>query len=92
MVTIHAEIIIQGFVQGVGFRYLAIRKARAYSLNGFIKNLDNGDVYCEVEGEEGLVNDFIKEMRIGPTFGNVTNVVISKSNQLVGYKSFEVRY
>jgi len=89
---IHAEIIVQGFVQGIGYRYFTLRKARDYNLVGYVKNLMNGDVLCEVEGEEGLVNDFIKELRIGPTFSRVTNIVVEKSNTIVGYTTFEVRF
>lgn len=89
---IHAEIIVQGFVQGIGYRYFTLRKARDYNLVGYVKNLMNGDVLCEVEGEEGLVNDFIKELRIGPTFSRVSNIVVEKSNTLVGYTTFEVRF
>lgn len=89
---INAEIIVQGFVQGIGYRYFTLRKARDYNLVGYVKNLMNGDVLCEVEGEEGLVNDFIKELRIGPTFSRVTNIVVEKSNTLVGYTTFEVRF
>ena len=89
---IHAEIIVQGFVQGIGYRYFTLRKARDYNLVGYVKNLMNGDVLCEVEGEEGLVNDFIKELRIGPTFSRVTNIVVEKNNTLVGYTTFEVRF
>ena len=89
---INAEIIVQGFVQGIGYRYFTLRKARDYNLVGYVKNLTNGDVLCEVEGEEGLVNDFIKELRIGPTFSRVTNTVVEKSNTLVGYTTFEVRF
>lgn len=89
---INAEIIVQGFVQGIGFRYFTLRKARDYNLVGYVKNLMNGDVLCEVEGEEGLVNDFIKELRIGPTFSRVSNIVVEKSNTLVGYTTFEVRF
>ncbi len=89
---IHDEIIVQGFVQGIGYRYFTLRKARDYNLIGYVKNLMNGDVLCEVEGEEGLVNDFIKELRIGPTFSRVTNIIVEKSNTLVGYTTFEVRF
>jgi len=89
---IHAEIIVQGFVQGIGYRYFTLRKARDYNLVGYVKNLMNGDVLCEVEGEEGLVNDFIKELRIGPTFSRVSNIVVEKSNTPEGYTTFEVRF
>ncbi|MBU4444237.1 acylphosphatase, partial [bacterium] len=50
---IHAEIVVRGMVQGVGYRYFAYRKANQYGLCGYVKNLPRDDVQCEVEGEEG---------------------------------------
>jgi len=89
---IHAEIVVQGLVQGIGYRYFALRKAREYNLSGYVKNLPNGNVLCEVEGDKGLINDFIKELKIGPTFSRVTNVNVEVSNNLEGYTTFEVRF
>lgn len=89
---IHAEIVITGLVQGVGFRYFAQRKARLYNLPGYVKNLPNGDVLCEVEGDEGIVRDFIKELKIGPSFSRVTGVTVNTSTDQYGYKTFEVRF
>ncbi len=89
---IHAEIIVQGLVQGIGYRYFTLRKAKEYALVGYVKNLPNGDVLCEVEGDKGLINDFIKELKIGPTFSRVTNVNVEVSNNLEGYTTFEVRF
>lgn len=89
---IHAEIVVQGLVQGIGYRYFALRKAREYNLSGYVKNLPNGDVLCEVEGDKGLINDFIKELKIGPTFSRVTNINVEVSNNLEGYTTFEVRF
>jgi len=89
---IHAEIVIRGMVQGVGYRYFVCRQANQYGLCGYVKNLPRGDVQCEVEGEEGIVKDLIKELKIGPTFSRVTNVQVNISPDLYGYKSFEVKF
>lgn len=89
---IHAEIIIKGMVQGVGYRYFTQRLARRYNLTGYVKNLPNGNVLCEAEGEEGLVRDFIKELKIGPSFSRVTGSSVNTSTELYGYRSFEVRF
>ncbi|MGC9364893.1 MAG: acylphosphatase [Fidelibacterota bacterium] len=89
---VHAEVVIKGMVQGVGYRYFAQRRARQYGLTGYVRNLPNGNVLCEVEGEEGLVRDFIKELKIGPSFSRVTGVSVNTSTDLYGYKSFEVRF
>ena len=34
-----AHLLVSGSVQGVGYRYFALRKAIAYGLRGFAKNL-----------------------------------------------------
>lgn len=89
---VHVEIVISGLVQMVGYRYFAIRKANEHNVFGYVKNLLNGDVYCEAEGEEGLINDFISELRIGPRSSQVTSFHVNKDEKLSGYTSFEVRF
>ncbi len=89
---IHAEIVISGMVQGVGFRYFVQRLARQFNLSGYVKNMPNGNVLCEVEGDDGIVLDFIKDLKIGPSFSHVSGADINTSSNLYGYKSFEVRF
>jgi acylphosphatase len=79
-------------VQGVKYRYFTWKKAREYVLTGYVKNLPGGSVLCEVEGEEGLVNDFIDDLKVGPPSAQVTGVDVGKSSNLKEYKNFEVRF
>jgi len=48
----HLNLKVLGRVQGVGFRYSALRAARSYGIKGFVRNEPDGSVYMEVEGEE----------------------------------------
>lgn len=89
---IHATIIVYGLVQGVGYRYFAYKKAHEYGLTGYVKNLPTGEVLCEVEGDEGLVNEFIKDLRVGPMMARVRDIRVEKSNILQGYRNFEITY
>ena len=89
---IHAEITVSGVVQGVGFRYYTIQKAKAFGIKGFVKNLGNGKVYCEAEAERGIVKDFIKQLHIGPSMSRVTDVHVYEFNELQNFKIFEVKY
>ncbi|MBK1877154.1 acylphosphatase [Pelagicoccus mobilis] len=41
-----------GHVQGVGFRYSTAQIAKGYEVTGFVKNLADGRVELEIEGEE----------------------------------------
>lgn len=48
-----------GRVQGVGFRYYAVQKANQLGLTGWVKNLYDGSVEMEVEGQEELIDQLI---------------------------------
>jgi len=52
-------IIYKGQVQGVGFRWRLTQIAHKYNLTGYVRNLFNGDVEAEVQGEG--VDEFLKE-------------------------------
>jgi len=87
-----AHIIVSGVVQGVGFRYTAIRKATQYGLNGFVRNLHSGDVEVVVEGEKGLITDFVRELRVGPSYAHITNVAVEWGEYTGMYEDFRVRF
>lgn len=89
---IHAEILLRGLVQGVGFRWFAVRKANEYGIKGYVKNQGWDEVFCVAEGEEGLVNEFIAELRVGPRLSRVTSISVQKSEQIVGYERFEIEF
>ena len=59
-------IIYSGIVQGVGFRWRLMMIARRYNLTGYARNLDNGDVEVEVQGEG--VDEFLKDTLKNDTF------------------------
>lgn len=56
---IRKHIIFYGRVQGVGFRYYAVQKANQLGLTGWVKNLYDGNVEMEVEGQEELIDQLI---------------------------------
>lgn len=49
---IRKHIYFYGRVQGVGFRYYAVQKANQLGLTGWVRNLSDGSVEMEVEGQE----------------------------------------
>ena len=59
MEKVRKHIIFSGRVQGVGFRYTACYLARPLGLTGWVKNLYDGSVEMEVEGEEPLIDELI---------------------------------
>lgn len=55
-----------GRVQGVGFRYQACRIARSLGLSGYVKNLWDGRVELEAQGEETQVWDLVSALHRQP--------------------------
>lgn len=63
--TIRKHYYISGRVQGVGFRYRAYYVARSYGLTGYARNLSDGRVEIEVQGQKELVRDFLDRVEDG---------------------------
>ena len=78
-------------MQGVGFRFFTERMARGYGLSGYVRNLPNGRVEIEVEGEDGALNAFLEDVRRGPALSRVTKVNVEQRPLTGRYTEFEVR-
>lgn len=87
-----AEILVNGLVQGVGFRYFVVRCAEKLGLKGYTKNLFSGEVYTVVEGEAEIVEEFFNKIKIGPPHAGVKNASIRWSESKNEFTRFEVRY
>jgi len=73
MLRLH--ILVSGRVQGVGYRYFTKEKASKAGICGWVKNLPDGRVEAEVQGEENLLLDFLAVLRKGPPLGIVKDIV-----------------
>ncbi|MFB1049373.1 acylphosphatase [Paraliobacillus sp. JSM ZJ581] len=92
MSTIRAHMIVSGMVQGVGFRYTTQMKATEMGLTGWVRNLSDGTVEIEAEGESKIVDQFVDLIKKGPRrFIHVDHVDVNSYDDLKGYTSFEVR-
>lgn len=69
---------ISGKVQGVGFRYGAYHQAIKMGLKGYIRNLHNGSVEIDIEGDETNVEMFIEWSKTGPSRARVVEATIEK--------------
>lgn len=85
------EIIVEGRVQGVGFRNFAYIRASKYHINGFVKNTSEGSVEILCSGEREDIDKFIAEMRKGPSFSFISNLKINEIPEN-DFKNFEIRY
>ena len=62
---IRRHMFISGDVQGVGFRYRANYAAKRLGLTGYVRNLYDGRVELEVQGERELISRFLAEIDAG---------------------------
>ena len=84
--------IVQGRVQGVGFRYFAQRAAVSRQLTGWVRNLRDGSVETEVEGPEEALQAYLLELTEGPAFGRVTDVEQTWEEADGQYDDFRIRH
>lgn len=82
--------IVEGFVQGVSFRYYTYRQAQQLGLAGWVRNLADGRVEAVFEGEEAAVNEIVDWCRRGPPSAQVDDVATSWEEP-GGLRSFEIR-
>lgn len=80
-----------GRVQGVGFRYSAIREAHRLGIRGWVRNAANGDVEVWAEGDQKQLAAFLSWLHRGPEFSRVDSVE-TQDKQPAGYYDFGVEY
>ena len=59
---VRRHIVFRGWVQGVGFRWTNQALARERGLTGWVRNLDDGRVEMEVQGEPALIDRHLEEL------------------------------
>ena len=74
MEKIQARVIFSGRVQGVNFRAFTARVAESLGLEGWVKNLPDGNVEAILEGQKDFVEEAIKRCRTGPSIAEVEDV------------------
>lgn len=59
------HVIVEGQVQGVGFRGFVMLQAQRRRLTGTVRNMANGMVEIFVQGEESQIDDFLAAVAKG---------------------------
>ena len=87
---VRAEILVNGLVQGVGFRYFVMREAHKLNLFGYVKDLYTGEVLSVVEGEKFVVEEFFQKLKVGPMHAQVKNSSIQRGEYKNEFSTFEI--
>ncbi len=87
-----AHIIVNGIVQGVGFRWFVVRTAESLGVTGWTRNRYDGSVEIEAEGTKSSLEALLKEVRIGPRMASVSDIAVEWRPYEARHKSFDVRF
>ncbi|QGH34721.1 acylphosphatase [Gracilibacillus salitolerans] len=87
------HVIVSGRVQGVGFRSFTQQIAIQNDIVGWVKNLDDGSVEIEAQGEDNKVDTFLMQVKKGPSFfAKVKNIEITEEDVKTAFQKFEIKY
>ncbi len=74
MHIIRKHILAEGYVQGVGFRFSVSLCARRHYLTGWVRNLADGSVEMEIQGDEEHAAGFLAELDSCSRYASVTHI------------------
>ena len=85
------QAVIEGRVQGVGFRAFAQRTAVLLDLTGWVRNRWNSTVEVVAEGPRPDLERFLKSLQRGPRVGTTREVKYDWQVATGEFSSFRVR-
>ncbi len=85
------KLIVCGRVQGVGYRYFVQTQAKQMDIKGFVRNLPDGEVEIDAEGEQSQISVFIEHCIDGSGYSKISNYYIHDI-PTYGFRKFEIKY
>ena len=82
--------IIEGRVQGVGFRYFVVERAHLLGLSGWVRNRWDETVEVVAEGERPVLEKLLEALHRGPRSAFVTNVKVDWETPTGEFHNFRV--
>jgi acylphosphatase len=89
---IRCYIKVKGKVQGVGFRKFTKKIAAKYKVVGCVRNVEDGTVEADVQGEKEHIDLVIKALKKGSRSSKVNSVEVKKIKNLKNYTTFNIVY
>jgi len=83
---------VTGRVQGVGFRWFVLRRAKSLNLTGWVRNLPDGSVEVWAEGAESALDSLESLLGKGPAGSMVKEVQCSSSTASGRFHDFDITY
>jgi acylphosphatase len=86
------QVFYEGNVQGVGFRWSVRHIAKGFEVTGWIRNLPDGRVELQINGEEGEVREFLDALAQSELHALIRTQIENKLEKPVTARGFEIRY
>jgi acylphosphatase len=86
------RILVEGRVQGVGYRWAAMVRAEGFGVAGWVRNLPDGRVEVHAQGEPGAVEALVAFLREGPQGAEVSRLEEEMVAATPGLEGFVIRW
>ena len=84
------HLLIDGRVQGVGYRWFARQAGRELGLTGKVRNLPDGRVEVHAAGDPERLARLIDRLREGPPAARVTEIVEGPLATVPDWEGFDI--
>lgn len=84
------HLVFTGHVQGVGFRIEVYQMALKLELTGWVRNLSDGSVEAEIQGEKNKMDYLMEHMRKLPR-AHVVEIKKAKQRLIEDEKAFKIK-
>ena len=88
--NVRANIHVDGWVQGVGFRGFARRLAHQLHIRGWVRNLYDGRVEVLAEGDKAAIESLIELLKPGPPSARVESIKVRWGEYTGEFQDFKV--
>jgi acylphosphatase len=82
---------VTGRVQGVSYRASTVEQARVHGLTGWVRNLADGSVELEAQGDDARVSALLAWCRHGPVAARVAGVTVEDREIVADERAFVQR-
>jgi acylphosphatase len=83
--------VVEGRVQGVGFRYFVVEQAVALNLTGWVRNKWDGAVEVTAEGKRETLERLLRKLQRGPCSAYVSRILEDWQPATGEFTDFRVR-
>ncbi len=87
---VRAEIIVEGDVQGVGFRYYTRRVARRLGIVGYVENLEDGNVRIICESSKEKTEELLRLLEAAQPPIKVEKISLTYKEATGQFKAFKI--